>query len=630
MTTASSRIGVLLGRIALLGASAIALLAIAVPSAFAAPAWLPTEDISPEGAGFLPQIAIDAAGDTAAIWEGPGPSNESIIETASRPAGRSWPTKAIPLSAPGQNAMNPQIAVNAAGAAVAVWSRTENGTDFVEAASRPAGGAWSTKSVKLSPSNRNATFPQVAIDAAGNAVAIWRGLAANGNSFIEASSRPASGSWSTLATPISAPGQEAGQAQVAIDPAGEAVAVWTAFVPNGIATIETASRSPDGTWSALPATKLSGPSVGLGSHVAIDGAGEAVAIWLTANPDLFIAIASRLPDGNWLGGPTGALGSEPEVAIDPAGDAVAVWRGPDASVETASRPVGGSWSTRATPLSAPGHHANDPQVAIDPAGDAVAVWQVRSASNDFIVEAASRTAGADWSFSTPRSSPLPSEPAPQVAMDAVGDAVAIWNHTGDGKNLAEAAAFDATPPQLRSLSIPNTATAGVPLSFSVAPFDAFSSQVSTQWSFGDGTQPSPGTTITHTYVAPGTYKLTLTATDQVGNSTSSAATITVAPGHPKAIAARTGKLRRSKALLKLSCPIIGPCQGTVKLSAKHGAKGRLTLGKRSFQIDAGKSLTLAIKLTPAARRLIAASSRKGFVAKLAGSGVEAATVRLRG
>jgi hypothetical protein len=71
--------------------------------------------------------------------------------------------------------------------------------------------------------------------------------------------------------------------------------------------------------------------------------------------------------------------------------------------------------------------------------------------------------------------------------------------------------------------------------------------------------------------------------------------------------------------------ITGPCQGTVKLTAKH----KLALGKRSFQIAAGKSLTLAIKLTSSAKRLIASAPHKALVAKLSGSGVQAATVRFR-
>jgi PKD repeat protein len=68
---------------------------------------------------------------------------------------------------------------------------------------------------------------------------------------------------------------------------------------------------------------------------------------------------------------------EPQVAMDAAGDGVAVWwraNGTNAVVQSATGSVDGPWGVT-TELSVTGQNATEPHVAIDPAGEAVATWQ---------------------------------------------------------------------------------------------------------------------------------------------------------------------------------------------------------------------------------------------------------------
>jgi hypothetical protein len=74
--------------LALLGTLAIALFGPA--SALAAPTWLAPVNLSaPKHGAFNPQVAIDAAGDAVAVWERFDGTN-FIIQSASRPAGGSF------------------------------------------------------------------------------------------------------------------------------------------------------------------------------------------------------------------------------------------------------------------------------------------------------------------------------------------------------------------------------------------------------------------------------------------------------------------------------------------------------------------------------------------------------------
>ena len=109
-----------------------------------------------------------------------------------RPAGGDW-AEPDDLSEAGQDAGEPSVAMDEAGEAVAVWTRLD-GSDTIQAAVRPAGGDWAEPD-DLSDAGQNAAEPGVAIDEAGEAVAVWRRF--NGsNDIVQAAVRPAGGEWS--------------------------------------------------------------------------------------------------------------------------------------------------------------------------------------------------------------------------------------------------------------------------------------------------------------------------------------------------------------------------------------------------------------------------------------------------
>jgi hypothetical protein len=97
-----------------------------------------------------------------------------------------------------------------------------------------------------------------------------------------------------------------------------------------------------------------------------------------------------------------------------------------------------------------------------------------------------------------------------------------------------AAAYDGGPPILLGVSVPASATAGQPVTFSASLVDLWAGLGAGQptWSFGDGTQVA-GATVTHTFAAAGTYAVTLNAADALGNTTTGTYSIVVAPPPPQ-------------------------------------------------------------------------------------------------
>jgi hypothetical protein len=297
--------------------------------------WSKRAVVSPEVFALGPDVAIDDAGEAIAIWHGADPRN-SIVQVATLKPGQAW-SAGRKLSSGGRNAVAPRIAVDPAGAAVAVWRRRDGHRSIVEAATRTAAGAWSGPAA-LSAAGENAVEPEVAIGPAGEAVAIWKRFD-GAHAIVQSDSRNVGTRWSRPVD-LSRPGRNAEEPEVAIDPGGEAVAVWERF-DGRWDRIQSASRRPGGSWSKP--TDLSGP--GRSSHepqVAVDAAGEAVAVWeRTTEGGPQVQALSRPAGGSWSGptglGPSTGSFEELDIGISAGGEALAVWGG--SQLSTATRPA---------------------------------------------------------------------------------------------------------------------------------------------------------------------------------------------------------------------------------------------------------------------------------------------------
>jgi hypothetical protein len=189
--------------------------------AFATPVFLSPINLSDPGQdGFEPQVAEDASGNSLFVWTRSDGTNLRIQARSRAPDGTLSATQTI--SDPGRDASSPQVAFDPSGNAIAVWSRFDGAKQRVQAAYRPAGGSFATPQT-VSAAGQDGTNPQVSIDESGDAVAVWeRG------SLIESSIRPAGGSFGAVQA-LSLSGQFAYEPKVA---AGQnvdnnAVAVWT-------------------------------------------------------------------------------------------------------------------------------------------------------------------------------------------------------------------------------------------------------------------------------------------------------------------------------------------------------------------------------------------------------------------
>lgn len=246
------------------------------------------------------QIALSSDGTKATvIWQRINGSNNKIIQTASTtfsgtPA--TWGTVTVTdLSATGYDAGDPQVALSSDGIkATAVWKRFNGSNTIIQAASTTISGgvaAWGAVT-DLSATGQNASEPQVALSSDGTrATAVWtRRNGSNPNSdIIQTASTTISGTpatWGTVTvTDLSATGGNAREPQVGLSSDGtRAMAVWTrasSGIDIGQAAVATISGVP-ASWVTANVTDLpaNGGTVWV-PQVAFSSDGtQATAVWI--------------------------------------------------------------------------------------------------------------------------------------------------------------------------------------------------------------------------------------------------------------------------------------------------------------------------------------------------------------
>lgn len=289
----------------------------------------------------VPQLAVDAVGVVTATWSRfestPGQPWRFTVQAATRATDGTW-SATVDLSPAGSPARTTDVAVDPAGNATATWVAGPT----VLAAHRPAGGAWGD-ATQLSTSAGPRANPRVVVDPAGTVTAVW-GSFAGGAYGVQTASRALGSTWTA---PLDlARGEVFDTPAIAVDRRGTATAVWQQHDGSGW-IVTGATRTTGGAWSVPVPLSTSG-SDSWDPQVAVDPAGNATAVWSRAEGTGRVVEAARRQAGDEWSEPVelsarGEAG-HPQVAVDPAGNATTAW----------SRKDGTSWIVQARGLDAAG------------------------------------------------------------------------------------------------------------------------------------------------------------------------------------------------------------------------------------------------------------------------------------
>lgn len=225
-------------------------------------------------------LVVDLDGNVTVVWaEYTGGFNTFGIWAARYTTGGGWGA-AVPLEDQGSgDARRPRVDVDPAGRVTAVWQERETQDSGVPShiwsARYVPGGGWTTP-VLIENAEESAGLADVAVDPNGNAIAVWQ--QANGS---------ANDIWSNRYTP----GAGWDTAMLVEQEAGDARAPLVVVDADGIATV--AWLQPDGLWRSIAANRYS-PSEGWGTpalvaavdredadyhSIAADPAGRVTVVW---------------------------------------------------------------------------------------------------------------------------------------------------------------------------------------------------------------------------------------------------------------------------------------------------------------------------------------------------------------
>lgn len=349
------------------------------------------------------------------------------------------------------DALNPQVAFDSSGNAIAVWQQVDTGRVKIFANRYTASTAsWGVPAVITHSSTDtayDAVGPKVAVASTGEVIAMWQqGDGIQNNIWFNSFNGNV---WATAAVVESAAG-EAVNPQIAFDASGIATAVWQQH--DGIRTNIYSSRYTSPAWSS-PITITDPTTDNLGDAenpwIAIHPSGDVMVAWQqyddsVSNPNRVTNIwANRYAvSGAGWGTPTKidtdpGNAQFPHVVVDSSGNALAVWQQTDGNKFDiwANRYVTGSGWSMAETIEGDSNPAIRPHAAMDASGNSIVVWAALSQRYNFY---ANRLASTDfvagsWGpaelIETANAGGVPN-PRPQIMFDSNGHALAVW-HDGD-------------------------------------------------------------------------------------------------------------------------------------------------------------------------------------------------------
>jgi hypothetical protein len=389
-------------------------------------------EIENEGSVGEPQVVVDNSGNAIAVWYQHDGSNWNIMANRYT-VGYGWSTATLIEFDNSGDASSPEVDMDGSGNAIVVWHQHDGLVENIWANRYLVGIGWGTPTIVENDDTGDAFGPQIAVDATGNATAVWYqndGALdhAWGNRYVVGVG------WGTPALIETENLGNVKETQVANDGNGNAMAVWTQN--DGIRDNIWANRYIVGfgwgTASLIETDNLAGAG---DPQVGMDAAGNALAIWQQDTGAIWNVWSNRFDIGSGWGTPeliendNSGDALRPQIAGEESGDALATWQqddGSDTNIWASRYDVGSGWGTPVLLENENTGNAIDPKPALDGKGNAVVVFGIWSGS-EWNIWSNQFNSMTGWGTATI----IETENAgnafrPEVSMDASGNAISVW------------------------------------------------------------------------------------------------------------------------------------------------------------------------------------------------------------
>jgi len=293
-------------------------------------------------------------------------------------------------------------------------------------------------------------YASIAVDSSGNAYALWTDERLDNIMHIYFSYRPAGGPWTANVRVDDDTGAASVRGgSIAVDPRGNAHAVWGGNPRIGIREIYSSYRPARGTWGAN--ARVNDDAVYVDRvwqehpSTAVDSTGNAYALWCDLrNGNYDIYFSYRPAGGSWganvmVNDDAGATWQySPSIAVNVSGNAYAAWEDARSGnwwdVYFSYRGVSGTWGPNVRVNDDAGVAAQvEPSIAVDVSGNAYAVWH-DTRNGDYDIYFSYRPAGGTWGANARVNDDAGTtrQLSPSIAVDSSGNAYAVWQDERNG------------------------------------------------------------------------------------------------------------------------------------------------------------------------------------------------------
>ena len=397
---------------------------------------------------FQMDMAVAPNGYTAMVWLSTNGSN-NIVQAATRAAGATTFGTTFDISAPGQNANNPKVAVGIDGLTTITWTRSDGSYNLIQESTMAAGASTFSTPANLSTTGYDSSYPDVVIDNNGQTTVVWR-VSSSGN--VKVATRATAGANFSAQEIASATASFSEGISLAVDASGQVTIAWPAR-SGGVDSVLVSTRAAgSGAFGTPLKISPSTPSHAEKPQIAVAPNGKTVVAWTQyGGPGNrpYIPVATRNAGETTFSDSLAVSGAfegtyygnyVADVAIAPDGQATVAWQanlGSSSAIQVATAPAGSSLFGDPITLSGAGSYNQDAQLAVDPDGQATVSWikYLTNTYNSFlIVTSRTRLSGA----STFASAIVLSASTGQVVRNnlletaADGKVTATWfKYTGD-------------------------------------------------------------------------------------------------------------------------------------------------------------------------------------------------------
>lgn len=401
--------------------------------------WSPS---SIGGEGGDPTITGDSNGNAFVIWKH---ANGSILSRNYDAATQTW----LPNTSLDVLGSSPDIAMSESGIVVAAWVHNAGLSRHIQAAYYDPGTATWTSNINISvPTATEDSNPRVAINDNGDGIAVWESPQFDGSVVIQAALfNGATKTWQGFPTMISNSGNSLNP-KVGIDNSGNIIVIYryevgTSFNFTIDATYYDVVAS---TWS-IPTIISFNPSHAFPVEffdLSVTSNGDAMAVWLEEYTNI------QKLESNKFTGSTKTWKSVPydmalpknnqtpvKVSMSNLGTAIAVFSDELVSVPgnyytkaIKYNPSIDSWETPEILTQTSNINAS-PQIAMNDMGNAVAVWVQTDSTNYFMESSTYQEVIKKWSLPDQMSSSEQSIFSPQVIIEN-NLAASVWRYIGSG------------------------------------------------------------------------------------------------------------------------------------------------------------------------------------------------------